>query len=55
MKFFVGMHNWPLRWEVEAENSAEALQKGMEAIKSDMDAESLAHGGHYVIKEQIPG
>ncbi len=50
-KYSVKLHNFPLRWEVEAGSEAEAQAKGWEAIKKDMEPASVAAGGFIEVEE----
>ena len=52
VKYVAKLHNYPIRWTVEAANMAEATQKAWEKIENDMDPDSVAAGGHIIVMEE---
>jgi hypothetical protein len=53
MIFVVKLRNYPVFWEVEADNIKQATVKGWEEIRNGMDSSSIAGGGEIVIKERV--
>lgn len=53
MKYLVGLYNFPLRWEVGADNEEEAQRKGWEEIERDMEPSSCIAGGHIIVMEDL--
>lgn len=52
MKYTAKLYNYPLTWDIEAASEEEAQEKAWEAIKKDMEQESIAQGGYLVINER---
>lgn len=49
MKYIAKLHNYPLKWEIDAESDAE--EKAWEAICADMDEASVSAGGFLELHE----
>lgn len=53
MTYIAKLHNYPITWEIEAENEAEATAKAWELIKEDLEPISWRSGGYLEIKEKV--
>lgn len=50
MRYIVKYHNFPITWEVEAIDEADAVKKGLAEMRRDMEQSSCAAGGAVEVK-----
>ncbi len=53
MIFVVKLRNYPVFWEVEADNIEQATIKGWHEIRNGMEPSSVAGGGDIIVKERV--
>lgn len=51
MKYIAKLHNYPLTWKIDAESESDAQVKAWEAIRADMEPDSISAGGFLEVRE----